>query len=126
MIFNCTNECYQILNCKLKMDAMQVLMSLHTNNHRYRQLTVNDLTGWEPFSLIYICSQNNNHSLAILVEFCLIGQALQCARTYCLRCYACTRMYDQQIYACARTYMVHCAMLLLELMVSSIMVRSCI
>ena len=61
-----------------------------------------------------------------LVEFCLIGQALQCARTYCLRCYACTRMYDQQIYACARTYMVHCAMLLLELMVSSIMVRSCI
>ena len=28
---------------------MQVLMSLRTNNHRYRQLTVNDLTEWEPF-----------------------------------------------------------------------------
>ena len=32
------------------MDAMQVLMSLRTNNHRYRQLTVNDLTEREPFS----------------------------------------------------------------------------
>jgi hypothetical protein len=29
---------------------MQVLMSLRTNNHRYRQLTVNDLTEQEPFS----------------------------------------------------------------------------
>jgi hypothetical protein len=29
---------------------MQVLMSLGTNNHRYRQLTVNNLTEWEPFS----------------------------------------------------------------------------
>jgi hypothetical protein len=29
---------------------MQVLMSLRTNNHRYRQLTVNDLTKREPFS----------------------------------------------------------------------------
>jgi hypothetical protein len=29
---------------------MQVLMLLHINNHRYRQLTVNDLTEWEPFS----------------------------------------------------------------------------
>ena len=29
---------------------MQVLMSLRTNNHRYRQLTVNDLTEREPFS----------------------------------------------------------------------------
>ena len=28
---------------------MQVLMSLRTNNHRYRQLTVNDLTEQEPF-----------------------------------------------------------------------------
>jgi len=32
------------------MDAMQVLMSLHTNNHCCRQLTVNDLTEREPFS----------------------------------------------------------------------------
>ena len=29
---------------------MQVLMSLRTNNHRYRQLTVNDLTERKPFS----------------------------------------------------------------------------
>ena len=29
---------------------MEVLMSLGTNNHRYRQLTVNDLTEREPFS----------------------------------------------------------------------------
>jgi hypothetical protein len=29
---------------------MQVLVSLRTNNHNYRQLTVNDLTEWEPFS----------------------------------------------------------------------------
>ena len=29
---------------------MQVLMSLRTNNHHYRQLTVNDLTEREPFS----------------------------------------------------------------------------
>jgi hypothetical protein len=29
---------------------MQVLMSLHTNNHRYRQLTVIDLTERESFS----------------------------------------------------------------------------
>jgi hypothetical protein len=29
---------------------MQVLISLHTNNHHYRQLTVNDLTEQEPFS----------------------------------------------------------------------------
>ena len=29
---------------------MQVLMLLRTNNHRYRQLTVNDLTDREPFS----------------------------------------------------------------------------
>jgi hypothetical protein len=29
---------------------MQVLMSLHTNNQRYIQLTVNDLTKREPFS----------------------------------------------------------------------------
>jgi hypothetical protein len=29
---------------------MQVLMLLRTNNHRCRQLTVNDLTEWEPFS----------------------------------------------------------------------------
>ena len=29
---------------------MKVLMSLGTNNHRYRQLTVYDLTEWEPFS----------------------------------------------------------------------------
>jgi hypothetical protein len=28
---------------------MQVLMSLCTNNHHYRQLTVNDLTEREPF-----------------------------------------------------------------------------
>ena len=28
---------------------MQVLMSLRTNNHCYRQLTVNDLTEREPF-----------------------------------------------------------------------------
>jgi hypothetical protein len=27
---------------------MQVLMSLRTNNHRYRQLTLNDLTEREP------------------------------------------------------------------------------
>jgi hypothetical protein len=32
------------------MDAMQVLMSLRTNNRRYRQLTMNDLTEQEPFS----------------------------------------------------------------------------
>ena len=31
------------------MDTMQVLMSLGTNNHRYRQLTVDDLTKREPF-----------------------------------------------------------------------------
>jgi hypothetical protein len=30
---------------------MQVLMSRRTNDHRYRQLTVNDLTEREPFSL---------------------------------------------------------------------------
>jgi hypothetical protein len=29
---------------------MEVLMSLGTNNHRYRQLTVNDLTEREPLS----------------------------------------------------------------------------
>jgi hypothetical protein len=29
---------------------MQVPMSLRTNNHHYRQLTVSDLTEWEPFS----------------------------------------------------------------------------
>jgi hypothetical protein len=29
---------------------MKVLMSLCTNNRRYRQLTVNDLTEQEPFS----------------------------------------------------------------------------
>jgi len=28
---------------------MQVLMSLRTNYHHYRQLTVNDMTEWEPF-----------------------------------------------------------------------------
>jgi hypothetical protein len=32
------------------MDAIQVLMSLRTNNHQYRQGTVNDLTEREPFS----------------------------------------------------------------------------
>ena len=32
------------------MDAMQVLMSLRTNNHSDRQLTVNDLIEREPFS----------------------------------------------------------------------------
>jgi hypothetical protein len=29
---------------------MQVLISLRTNNHRYKQLTVNDLKEREPFS----------------------------------------------------------------------------
>jgi hypothetical protein len=29
---------------------MQVVMSLRTNNHRYRQLTANDFTEREPFS----------------------------------------------------------------------------
>jgi hypothetical protein len=29
---------------------MQALISLRTNNHRYRQLTVNDLTERESFS----------------------------------------------------------------------------
>ena len=28
---------------------MQVLTSLRTNNYRYRQFTVNDLTEWKPF-----------------------------------------------------------------------------
>ena len=32
------------------MDAVQVLKSLRTNNHRYRQLKVSDLTEREPFS----------------------------------------------------------------------------
>jgi len=32
------------------MDAMEVLMSLGTNNHSCRQLTVNDLTERERFS----------------------------------------------------------------------------
>ena len=34
------------------MDVMQVLMSIRTNNLRYRQLTANDLTERETFSRI--------------------------------------------------------------------------
>jgi hypothetical protein len=40
------------------MDAMQVLMSLRTNNRRYRQRTMNDLTEQEPFSPRYKFGRN--------------------------------------------------------------------
>jgi hypothetical protein len=37
---------------------MQVLVLLCTNNHHYRQLTVNDLTEWEPFPDINLYKKN--------------------------------------------------------------------